>query len=270
MRNAVIALSLLLASEALAQTQNPADFNRYLIPVSTRQIPGANGSIWQAEWTVHNFRFNAFDMIWNHCAPNVSPCPSTTIPALRTVRPSLVPRGDGSDGGFVYVPRNADPLTGMSLRVRDLSQNAQNFGTEIPIVSNDEYTSPQRPAIFLLDIPTDPKYRATLRIYGFHQQPELVQVSVYPEGSTQFIEQYFVELQGIVTVNPEPFPLNPSYAQLDPLTPAVRASGERVRIIVFAEIWNSGVSPPPIVPIWAMLTLTNNETQQVTTVTHSK
>lgn len=269
MRNAFAAALLLLLLATAAAAQNRADYNQYLVPLSTREVRGAGGSVWKAEWAVHNFWFTPVDMIWAHCPPNVSPCPSRTILPLVTTRPELVPRGDGTDGAFVYVPKSDDPLIGMSLRVRDLSRNAQNFGTEIPIVGTDEYTNAQRPALYLLDIPTDAKYRATLRIYGADQAPVRVQISVYPEDSTLFVEQYFVNLHGIVNVLPEPFPLHPSYTQLDPLTRNVRASGERVRIIVHAQLFNGAV-PPQIVPVWAFLTLTNNDTQQVTLVTHSK
>ena len=241
-------------------SDNPEDYDRYLIPVTTGQVPGANGSLWSTDWIVRNNTDRAYAMIWHYCPPNVSPCPNTIMPPQTTTHRAVVPRGDGTDGAYVYVPKPMAPP--MALRVRDLSQNAQSFGTELPIVRESDYRS----LMELLDIPTDPKYRATLRIYGSGPEPHQVTVSVFSE-SNQLVERYIVELSGIVHVAPEGFPLHPSYAQLDPLTPAVRAAGDRVRIVVYSDAWWSLVSPPPPWPAYAFLTITNNETQQVTTVT---
>ena len=49
------------------------------------------------------------------------------------------------------------------------------------------------------------------------------------------------------------------------LTPAVRAAASRVRIEI-ADPLAIIVSPPPP-PFWALVSITNNETQQVTTIT---
>jgi len=242
-------------------SEKAADYDRYLIPVTTGQVPGANGSLWSTEWVVRNNTNWPFAMIWNHCPPTVSPCPDTLMPPQTTTRRPVVSRGDGNDGAYVYVPKPMLPP--MSLRVRDLSQNAQSFGTELPIVRDSDYRSWME----LLDIPTDPKYRATLRLYGPGPAPHRIDVSVFSESTGQLVEQYSVELSGIVHVSPEEFPLHPAYAQLDPLTPAVRASGDRVRIVVSSYMWWSLISPPPPWPAYAFVSITNNETQQVTTVT---
>jgi hypothetical protein len=60
------------------------------------------------------------------------------------------------------------------------------------------------------------------------------------------------------------FPPHPSYIALDPIPPAARAAGGRVRI----ELTNYGANvSPPLANIWAFVSLTNNETNQVTLVT---
>jgi hypothetical protein len=241
-------------------SDNLDDYVRYLIPITTNRVPGANGSLWSTEWVARNSTDTPFAMIWDHCPPNVSPCPDRLMPAQTTTNRAILPRGDGTDGAFLYVPKPMAPP--MSLRVRDLSRNAQSFGTELPIVPDSDYRSTME----LLDIPTDPNYRATLRVYGPGPEPHYVHVSVFSEPGGQLIERYQVELSGMAHV-PEGFALHPAYAQLDPLTPAVRAAGERVRIVVHSEMWWSLVSPPPPWPAYAFLTITNNETQQVTTVT---
>lgn len=249
--------------DAGALPSNRADFVRYLVPVTSVAIPGANGSLWASELTVSNSSEKPFAVIWNYCTLPLTPCPGAVIPANWTLQPTVFSRGDGTDGTFIYIPKVMNPNVGMSLRVRDLSKNAQSFGTEIPVVPDAAYGGP----LHLVGIPTDPKYRATLRLYGHNESPITVQVSVFSEDTNQLIERYMVDLQGVVTAAPVEFPEYPSYAQFDPLTPAVRASGQRVRITLYSAIWDSLISPQPTLPVWGFLTVTNNETQQVTTVT---
>lgn len=241
-------------------SDNPSDYERYLIPVTVRQLPGANGSIWSTEWLVRNSTDLPFAMIFDACPPNVSPCPTTWVEGRSTEAYSIVARGDGTEGAYVYVPKPMTPS--MSLRVRDLSRNAQSFGTELPIVRDSDY----RGAMELLDVPTDPRYRSTLRLYGPGPATHYANVSVFSEPGGRLIESYEVELSGMIHV-PGGFALHPSYAQLDPLTPAVRAAGERVRIVVRSLLSFPGPPPNASIPMYAFLTITNNETQQVTTVT---
>lgn len=242
-------------------SNSAADYDRYLLPITTGRVEGANGSLWTTDWWVRNSTNNGYALIFDYCPPNVSPCPSPLLPPNETSRPTVVPRGDGNDGAFIYVPKPMRPS--MTLRVRDLSQNAQSFGTELPVVRASDY----RGTMEFLEVPTDPKYRATLRIYGPGPEPHSVIVAVFAEPSGELVERYDVELSGIVHAVPVEFPLHPAYAQLDPLTPAVRASGESVRIVVGSYAWWSLVSPPPEWPAYAFMTVTNNDTQQVTTIT---
>jgi hypothetical protein len=252
--------------EATALSSNPADYVRYLIPVTGRSLPGAHGSLWSAEWVVHN-GFAPFAMLWDECSPIVAPCPVFVMPE-GTVRPAFAPRGDGGDGAFVYIPKAVAGRVAMSLRVRDLSMNAQSFGTEIPIATAADYTSQDRQAIQLIDIPTDPKYRVLLRIYGPNEAVKRVHVNVTDEAGT-VSEAIDVELIGSDSETLEKFSLRPAYAQLDPLTPRIRAAGPRARISV-AAYFDVLISPPIVYPIWAFATVTNNETQQVTTVTPTR
>lgn len=235
-----------------ATSTDPNHYDRYLVPVIARDVPGAGGSLWWSELTLRNAGFNAPFTI-------ICPCPDSVavIPLLSSIRPQLAPRGDGAEGAYIYVPK--DVQAGMSLRVRDVSRNAQSFGDEIPIASERGYRSP----LHLVDVPTDPQYRATLRIYD---GPEMVEVGVYTDDGRE-IERYWVELRGVVHAVPEKFPLHPvSYAQVDLLTPAVRAAGGRVHVAVYSVMLNTGISPPPPIPVWGFISLTNNATQQVTVI----
>jgi hypothetical protein len=243
------------------------DYVQYLIPVTGQHKRGSNGSLWTTEWTIFNGSQWHLTMIWAHCAPNVSPCPSPTIAPRTTARHGSYASGFDSDGGFVYVPKQLVPYMSSSLRVRDISGGANNFGAEVPFVRvGRDYTNQERGVHVLVDIPTDPKYRVTLRIYGEAEAPHTAYVTIYGESSDVPLERHDVELNGIVNVAFDPFPLRPAYAEIDPLSPAVRASGERIRIAVGAQ-YDFLISPPLVRPIYAFVSVTNNETQQVTTIT---
>lgn len=239
-----------------------ADYQPVLVPLTSDTIRGANGSIWTAEL----FIFNASSLPLRMPGPDLigqgpDQDPPVIVPPHETEQVFLE-RHHEERGHFLYVPNGLASAPKFSLRARDLSRNATTLGTEIPVVKRSQAAND----ILLVDIPTDPAYRATLRIYSFRPEPLRVGVRVYPEDGDTLIEQYDVELHGVVNHDfVYPFPPYPAAITLNPFTPAVRASGhERVRI----ELTNYGsnVSPPPP-PIWAFVSITHNETQQVTTVT---
>ena len=241
------------------------DYIQYLVPVIGTNLKGANGSIWSSEWSVRNGGPVPFGMIFDRCPQVVAPCENSLIVDPGVSRPFIASRGDGTDGAFVYLPKAVSQTTGMSLRARDVSANAPNFGAEVPIVRTTDFLSP----LHLVDIPTDPRYRATMRIYGPGEYPHRVSVSLFADDGTR-IEDYWVDLQGIVTTVEDSFPFHPAYAQIDLLSPAVRAAGGRVHVTIYSALWDSLVSPPPPIGVYAFVSVTNNETRQVTTVTPTR
>lgn len=239
----------------------PGDYDRLLIPLTTKTANGAHGSVWETQLRIFNaahldVRLPGPEQIFH--SPPIDG--DVVVPAHKTITATVVGRDTTVDGAFLYVPTPMAYVPRFSLRVRDTSVNATNLGTEIPVIRQQHAGSD----LVLFDIPNDPHYRATLRIYGFTPAPMLVGVSVYAENSDTPIEQYDVTLSGVVTAVYVPFPPHPAYVAFDPLTPAVRASTSRVRI----EVTNYGsIISPPGPPIWAFVSITNNETQQVTLVT---
>lgn len=246
---------------ATAFAAHAQTYERYLIPViSPQDIPGANGSLWRRELWIHNPRETSMTIRGDICI--IAPfCGSEIVPPHRDGRILGLHRGDIGDGAFLYVPEEPNaPRTPLTLRVRDLSNNAQSFGTEIPIARDADFAQ----LIIITSVPTDARYRATLRVYSASEAPREVRVRVVALDG-MLIDERMVPLAGIVTVAPNPMPYHPSYAELDPLTPAVRASTFLVRIEVEDPL-RQIVSPPPP-PIWAFVSITDNVTQHVTTIT---
>ena len=239
------------------------EYVRYLLPVVGNNLGGANGSVWLTEFTVHNPRDTELRIKGPLCIVELfCRLEEVTIPPHISRTVGARPRGDGTQGAFIYVPRDANwPKTPMSLFVRDTSQNAQSLGTEIPIVRDDDFAQ----LLVLTGVPTNNRYRTTLRIYNFSEAPREVRMRIYTLSGVTPIEERTVQLAGINTLVFDPTPFHPGYAQLDPLTPAVRDASTRVRIEIEDPLRHI-VSPPPP-PIWALMSVTNNDTQQATTIT---
>ncbi|HJQ36361.1 MAG TPA: hypothetical protein VKB93_04405 [Thermoanaerobaculia bacterium] len=254
-------LLLFLAVSAGAQEENLV---RYLIPVTGGPTPGANGSLWTTELTVHNPRDGQIFVFGDRCGGLISspPCENNWYITPLTSMRLLVSPSSFSKGAFIYLPD--DPNYGptpMTLRVRDLSKDAQNLGTEVPIVRMSEFAQ----LVIVTDVPTDDRYRATLRLYNSSEAPRRVTMRVFPLSGGTPIETRTVDLAGVNLLVFDPTPLHPGYAEVDPLSPLVRASAQRVRIEIEDPLRHV-VSPPPP-PIWGLVSITNNETQQVTMIT---
>lgn len=258
----LLILSLAAAPMVVAQS-NPADYTTTLVPLVSHDLQGANGSVWDSELFVFNGSHLPLVMPGFSDSPVLPIEPSLIIAPHTTERLSLYPREGGVDGAFLHVPNSMVSTTKMSLRVRDTSQNATSLGDEVPVVRVDQAADD----LTIFDVPVDPKYRATLRIYGFTPSPMPVRVTVYPEIGVPALRQFNVTLNGIVTAVFDPFPLHPAYIALDPLGDDIRSSiVRRVRIEItnFASVL---LHPLPVPKIWAFVSLTNNETNQVTIVT---
>ena len=234
---------------------------RYLVPVVRESVEGVHGSRWVTEVTAHNG--SSVDLVlggpW--AAPGL-PMVSPVLAPQESLTPPLFPPLMG-EGAFVYVPVPLARSTAFELRVRDTSRESEGWGTEVPVVAvHDQFAGTVR----LLDVPTDPRFRATLRIYGDDYTDREVMMSIYAPSGTVPIEQRVIALKGFTNSQPDA-PLWPAYAAIDPISDVVRASGQpRVRIEV-AAIEPPLINPPLVRAIWALLSLTNNETQQVTTIT---
>ncbi|MGZ4810151.1 MAG: hypothetical protein ACXV7D_12570 [Thermoanaerobaculia bacterium] len=265
MKRLLVLIASLIAATVSA-APNPDDYVRYLVPVIQRDLRGANDSLWTTELMFRNRWGSAMTIIAPVCGPLTDPCVgnSLSIDPSTTTTIQLFPRGDGTDGAFLYVPKSLnDPKPAITLRVRDKSKNATGFGAEIHMPQLDEYQHD----IDLIDIPTDARYRATLRIYGASEAPQTVRVRTFTEDGKTPIDEQVVTLSGILTIVFDPFPLHPAYLQLDPLTATARASGDRLRITV--DVMGENVSPPPP-PVWAFVTITDNVTQLTSTITPNR
>jgi hypothetical protein len=127
-------------------------------------------------------------------------------------------------------------------------------GVEIPVVRVEDFSDD---TIALVDVPTDPRFRLTLRIYGLNRGEDLVYLW-YGRGSGNCCGDTWNSTQ--VQLQPGRTMFEPSYAVVTDFRPADGFPA-------FPETINVLVQAPQQSPVWAFITVTNNETQHITTIT---
>lgn len=120
-----------------------------------------------------------------------------------------------------------------NLRVHDVSRAANSHGTEIPVVRRDDFSTG---TTVLIGIPTDPRFRLTLRIYSYVPTFGPVYDDVHPNMPIFLRPGNMFE---------------PSYAEVTNIPPGTS------RITLYHQS----------LPVWAFISVTNNETQEITTIT---
>jgi hypothetical protein len=221
-------------------------FERILFP-TLFDAPGVNGSQWVAEGAISNP--NPY-FVENYNSLQSIVC--VTYPCGERLSPHSFTRltqGRWPEGIILFASRVEAPTLHFALRVRDISRQAEGFGTEIPVVrEKDMFVGTP---IRLLDVPLDSRYRVKLRVYAYGPiEIEMPVVTISDAGTGAVKSRHPILLKSSCNG----CPTMPWYAELD--LPAGK-EGDRVNITV-------GV--PLATPAWAFATVTNNETQQVTVV----
>src|SRR5436190_813625 len=250
-------LALAAASPTIAQSQNNV---LVLVPVFFSG-PGALGSQWNTQLTILNNSDNPLTSI-----PYLYPCP---IPegCLGAIPPhaSIALRAvSATSTGFFYSVRADElPQTVFSLRVFDQSQATADYGTEIPVVTSSAFREDE---LQFLDVPADPNFRITLRVYALPGNAPMIRVRAFEEPQSQFGSPQSPSVliaERVFALNPTTVPMSvtiqgPSLVINDALGIHSTNSDKRYRFTV--------QSTTPGVPIWALVTVTNNQTQRVTAI----
>ncbi|HVG23978.1 MAG TPA: IPT/TIG domain-containing protein [Thermoanaerobaculia bacterium] len=153
-----------------------------------------------------------------------------------------------SVGRLFYVTREGNRARDLAanLRVADVARLRDSLGVEVPVVREDEFTTSK---IVLLAVPIDPRFRNLLRIYGL------------PRVGANALNVTINGVTTMVTLRRGETQWEPSYAEF-----ANFPSGTgTVTVTIEDPLGGRGIVPPT--PFWAMVSVTNNETQQITLVT---
>jgi hypothetical protein len=247
--------------------QSREDFEAILVPVYTSG-PGAYGSEWTSVLRIYNSGNTAADFgrpVYIAPCQVAAPCPAP-VPANTAVSYAYGP--NFANGSILWEPKTHASLIAYQLRIRDTSRALETWGTEIPVVRESEFTTS---AIHILDVPMTAEFRQTLRVYSLAAVSSPVRLRIYTQSEptldnetplpTLLVEQDLI-LQLPVDPDGEPiFKLFPTAMRIDNLAgwfPQTRGH-EVVRIELLTKQSN--------VPIWGFVSITNNDTQHVTTLT---
>jgi hypothetical protein len=193
--------------------------------------PGVAGSQWEAKNRIVNAGPSGLYAACGGCAMDGSDI--------------ILPSGSQGDGQLVWLLRGLPVVPRFESRFRETSRVPEAPSTEVPVVRERDYGR----RFLLRDIPTGTRYRTTLRVWSPSPVPSLAcQVNA---GAKQ------LPMLLLARFSPD----GPLFGSVD-LTPqltAMHAAGDTTSVNVFIDEASEPV-------IWPMISITDNETQQVTIV----
>lgn len=249
------------ATEVIAQeVPEPATMERLLIPLALDPgVSGAFRSYWVTElWLRNDSDRSVIVFRSDPILCNLAICPIVpTVPARTDVGIPLDRRD--IPAAFLYVERTAIEDVSATLHVRDLTRQELSHGTELPIIRERELLTGHAT---LLAVPTDPRFRLTLRVYDVDKKETDVRVRVLPMRTPPrpFVADARVPFIRRHDLDTERYATHPGFASVDLHN-------------MFPEIVGQGLVRVEVIPdspdtrFWAFISITNNDTQQVTTIT---
>lgn len=244
---------------------DPASFERVLFPVFFFG-PGAQGSLWVTTALAFNDGTAPVEMA-NPLFEGDPVCPAVCgCSARKDLQPretNAICSGFAYPGGIIlYAPRTAADDLEYNLRIRDVSRSTESAGTEVPVVRERDLRSGR---IVLLNVLAEQRFRTTLRVYDVQGRDGVqVRMQIYrsdsPDGA--LVDRVVTLSQPIRDIIFDPFPSFPAYAYVpDPVleVPVASPTSGPYRIELTALA--------PLDRFWAFVSITNNDTQQVTVVT---
>jgi hypothetical protein len=259
----VVTVVSVLTSFSVA-AQETRTYTRFLAPMLVYRLPGAHGSVWSGEVSfLYTGSEPAFVIPPHSCGPITCTVDSVLLPGGG---PQIFPQRLSLHPPLLINVQNpyASQITFQG-RVRDVSRNADTAGTEVPVIPETlMFSGP----LHLLNVPISPGFRNTLRLYAL---PEIEA----PEVEVQYFRTTFDSREDVPPlvllrtdrVQLERTPPNPvpgagafaSWADVgnfDAL-PEIRRE---------TNIWIRVTPKTAGLRFWALVSVTNNVTQQFTLV----
>jgi hypothetical protein len=221
-----------------------------LLPVFSTPVKGAYGSEFHTLASVSHKGGAGPVLLFGPDPPCVVTLPVSGpydpwVVSANGVSQPISPSCSPGPAKLLWTPAGRGDDLAFGLRVRDVTRNASSHGTEIPVVRLRDFSIR---GVALLDVPMDARFRNTLRVYAL--QPTDVEILI---GSRSHV----------ITLAPGQSEFEPAYAMFTDF-PADEAGNARVFVRPLTPI----TSPPSRTePIWAFVTVTNNDTQEITVVT---
>lgn len=277
MRITALVLMALLHGAAVSAQNQPSlnDYQVLLVPVFFFG-PGAHGSQWETSVGLANTSTQTASMPVPLLADPFDGCALTSGDIEENWRYFLCSGYASPSGLFLYIPKTLDlKELHVNARVRDLTRAASSAGTQIPVVGESDFRSGD---LLLLDIPSDARFRANLRIYGGTMifTPELrfinpgggsVNVEIYDSRDLGFaLVTTRVDLSAAQTIAGSSYLVRPGYFSFGDLVASFPQLANVPSYTIRIRTDQPLTSPAIELTTWAFVTITNNDTQEVTTV----
>lgn len=239
------------------------NYDRVLIPVwAQHPIRGAAGSVWLTELWVRNEGDS--DAWFTQIPPICIACNPDQLFKVRAHSTRVFREQDffsspsGGSGIFVYVEKARIQDFHFWLRVFDTSQNEDSLGTELPVIRLEEAVSTR---IELIGVPLEPKFRLALRVYALNRAlRRRARVKIFSADGDAVLVDQIANLGS----DPTDSELHP-YAQPFELLDLV---GAFPQLVSAANRLRKEITPEsPGLQFWGFVAVTDNETQEVTTIT---
>jgi hypothetical protein len=228
---------------------NEAFYERALLPVFWSG-PGAFGAQWQSTASLYNG--NEYTLTAAHSTVFHFDCAITTCDSRPIANSTTTVTADSSQTAGVVeeLPHQAMAKIDFGLTIHDFSRSAQDLGTEIPVVRQ---SSLYARTFSIPNVPNDPRYRVTLRLYNLESAP-LFGLRIYTNVSSGPVVTKPIALTADAGLR------NGAFAIINDLLaayPEIAGFGP-LRVEIDPGIRNGYKSA------WGFITVTNNDTQHVT------
>jgi hypothetical protein len=244
---------------------NAQPFERFLLPIYLpHPVHGIAGSVWNTTLSIQNPSSSEFHIEW--CSPDPGEgCQAILRASARLAsgetQDGLPPPEVGVHGRVLYITPLSQPagdprVLEFHLRVFDSSRSDLNSGTEIPVVRQRDF---RRTTAHLLNVPIHAKFRLLLRVYEMDLPQAEFAIRVYDHDFGTFVSERRMTIR---VPRPEStFRFMPAYGDIGDLADVPRPLGFPVRLRIEVEPLTPGSA------FWTFVSVTNNDTQQITLVT---
>jgi hypothetical protein len=257
-RQCLVFITILSASAAAAQQVT----TRVLLPFTWWELPGANGSVWQTQTWVQNRGTTSAAIAPAACLGPIL-CGSG-LPIEPTSPPAqFIASANVATGLLAHISGLTGADVVFSSRIRDLSHASDSSGTEVPAIPEEEFAAG---SLSLIDVPTTYAARTMLRVYALPEaaDPREVEVRYYRIPGPADELRVLLRTDRLRVNVPVRQDIDSRY---------LAAYGHIAGIEFFPELffgestWIEVIPVTPGLRIWALASVTNNTTQQVTLVT---
>jgi hypothetical protein len=258
LRQGFVLITIVFAWTAAAQEVT----TRVLLPFTWWELPGAHGTVWQTQTWIQNRGTSSAAVAPAACLGPIL-CGSgfsidPTSPPSRFIAAATV-----TTGLLAHIRSLPGADVVFSSRIRDLSHASDSSGTEVPAIPEEEFAAG---SLSLIDVPTIYGARTLLRVYALPEAaaPREVEVRYYRIPDPGDEVRLLLRTDRLRLDVPVRSDIQPRY---------LAAYGQIAGIEFLPELffgesaWIEVVPLTPGLRIWALASVTNNATQQVTLVT---